>query len=145
VSNPTRRLKAQGTWRLALEGGALLLALGVAGVLIAHWFSDLFGPGTWGTGGNMVAWIICGLLAGLWLRARMQAHLAVQMAQARRHHQEKMAQAEEHHQAQLAVMRQQHNDEMNLAREHHNAVLREVRAQHEELKAHVTTTLGAAA
>lgn len=25
---------------------------------------DLFGPGTWGTGGNLVAWVICGAIAG---------------------------------------------------------------------------------
>ena len=24
--------------------------------------NNLFGPGTWGTGGNMVAWILCGTL-----------------------------------------------------------------------------------
>jgi hypothetical protein len=30
---------------------------------------DLFGPGTWGTGGNLVAWVICGALGvgGAWL------------------------------------------------------------------------------
>ena len=29
----------------------------------------LFGPGTWGAGGNIVAWVICGALtaAGTWL------------------------------------------------------------------------------
>jgi GH25 family lysozyme M1 (1,4-beta-N-acetylmuramidase) len=25
---------------------------------------DLFGPGTWGTGGNMVAWVLCGAIGG---------------------------------------------------------------------------------
>lgn len=24
---------------------------------------DLFGPGTWGTGGNLVAWALCGVVA----------------------------------------------------------------------------------
>jgi hypothetical protein len=24
--------------------------------------TDLFGPGTWGAGGNLVAWVICGAL-----------------------------------------------------------------------------------
>jgi hypothetical protein len=34
-----------------------------------HLLDDLFGPGTWGTGGNMVAWVICGVLAvtGGWI------------------------------------------------------------------------------
>lgn len=27
---------------------------------------DLFGPGTWGAGGNLVAWVICGAIAGAW-------------------------------------------------------------------------------
>jgi len=27
---------------------------------------DLFGPGTWGAGGNLVAWVICGAIAGTW-------------------------------------------------------------------------------
>lgn len=26
---------------------------------------DLFGPGTWGTGGNLVAWALCGVVAGV--------------------------------------------------------------------------------
>jgi hypothetical protein len=25
---------------------------------------DLFGPGTWGTAGNLVAWVICGAIGG---------------------------------------------------------------------------------
>jgi hypothetical protein len=37
---------------------------------------DLFGPGTWGAGGNLVAWVICGALgaAGTYLlRHRLRA------------------------------------------------------------------------
>lgn len=26
---------------------------------------DLFGPGTWGTGGNLVAWVICGVIGAV--------------------------------------------------------------------------------
>lgn len=52
---------------------------------------DLFGPGTWGAGGNLIAWIICGALGagaawlfrdhigrGLvrWWHKHHQAHLA---------------------------------------------------------------------
>lgn len=37
-----------------------------------HWhtiWTDLFGSGAWGTGGNLVAWILCGVLAvaGAWV------------------------------------------------------------------------------
>lgn len=40
---------------------------------------DLFGPGTWGTGGNIVAWVICGVISGTvtWLlRHRLGRALA---------------------------------------------------------------------
>ena len=50
---------------------------------------DLFGAGTWGTGGNLVAWVLCGAVAGLWLRAKLKAHEAL----ARLHHQQAMDQA----------------------------------------------------
>lgn len=48
--------------------------------------NDLFGPGTWGTGGNMVAWVICGLMGGLatyLLRHEIGKHLAAWWA---KHH-----------------------------------------------------------
>lgn len=51
---------------------------------------DLFGPGTWGTGGNLVAWVLCGAVAGLWLRAKLKAHEAL----ARLHHQQAMDHAD---------------------------------------------------
>ena len=43
------------------------------------WLADLFGPGTWGTGGNMVAWVICGAIsaaAAYLLRHRIGRNLA---------------------------------------------------------------------
>jgi hypothetical protein len=58
----------------------------------------LFGQGTWGAGGNLVAWVLCGAIAGAWLRARLKA----QEALARLHHQQKMAQALAHHDALVA-------------------------------------------
>ncbi len=45
-----------------------------------HILLDLFGPGTWGAGGNLVAWVICGALAGTagyLLRHKIGARLAV--------------------------------------------------------------------
>jgi hypothetical protein len=58
---------------------------------------DLFGPGTWGTGGNMVAWVICGAIGGVWLRRKLITHHAQVLAQAAQHHKEQMAQAQAHH------------------------------------------------
>jgi hypothetical protein len=58
-----------------------------AGVSILR---DLFGPGTWGTGGNLVAWILCGAVAAGWLRAKLKAHEAL----ARLHHQQAMDKAD---------------------------------------------------
>jgi hypothetical protein len=59
---------------------------------------DLFGPGTWGTGGNMVAWVICGFIGFGWLHAKQKAQHVQVLAQAARHHKELMAQAATHHQ-----------------------------------------------
>jgi hypothetical protein len=58
----------------------------------------LFGPGTWGAGGNLVAWVLCGALAAAWLRAKLRA----QSALARLHHQQKMDQAQANHDALIA-------------------------------------------
>jgi len=66
---------------------------------------DLFGPGTWGTGGNLVAWILCGLLAGLWLRAKLRAQAAL----ARLHHQQATDQRQEHHDAAMAQAQEHHD------------------------------------
>ena len=70
---------------------------------------DLFGAGTWGTGGNMVAWVICGTLGLGWLHAKEKArHLA------------KMAQAASHHQAQMELLAGQHKAQMDLLRKQHS-------------------------
>ena len=58
---------------------------------------DLFGAGTWGTGGNLVAWVICGAIGGVWLRRKLITHHAQVLAQAAQHHKESMAQAQAHH------------------------------------------------
>lgn len=75
---------------------------------------DLFGPGTWGTGGNLVAWVLCGALAAGWLHGKLKA----QETLARLHHQEKMQQAADHHQE----------------------VMAQAEVQHEALKEHITAT-----
>jgi len=88
---------------------------------------DLFGPGTWGTGGNMVAWVICGIFAALWLRSKMKAQHAVAAALARLHHKEMKEQAAE-----------QHAELRKLAETHHQEMLDRADVHHEALKAHVT-------
>ena len=65
---------------------------------MGHILWILFGPGTYGAGGNMVAWVSCGASAGLWLRGRLKAHEAL----ARLHHQQKMAQSQANHDALIA-------------------------------------------
>ena len=62
-----------------------------------HWLADLFGPGTWGTGGNMVAWVICGTLGFGWLHGKEKARHLARMRQADAHHAELMVQAQQHH------------------------------------------------
>lgn len=81
---------------------------------------DLFGPGTWGTGGNMVAWVICGAIGFGWLHAKEKARHLAKMAQAERHHTEQLAQATEQH----------------------NALRRLAEAHHQELKDHITAQGG---
>jgi hypothetical protein len=51
----------------------------------------LFGPSTWGAGGNMVAWVICGCLGFGWLHSKEKARHLARMAQAQRHHAAVMA------------------------------------------------------
>jgi len=70
---------------------------------------DLFGPGTWGTGGNMVAWVICGVIGFSWLHAKEKARHLAKMAQAATHHQEQLDQAAAHHKAQMDLLRKQHS------------------------------------
>ena len=68
---------------------------------------DLFGPGTWGTGGNMVAWILCGALGGAWLHGKEQARHLARLKQADEHHAEAMALAREHHEAMITHVTEQ--------------------------------------
>jgi hypothetical protein len=82
--------------RWLLTGLACLVIATGAGV-IWRYRVDLFGPGTWGTGGNMVAWIICGLIGGAWLRSKERAQHLARMLQAERHHEEIMVQGQVHH------------------------------------------------
>ena len=81
---------------------------------------NLFGAGTWGTGGNLVAWIICGVLAGLLLRAKLKA----QDALAKLHHQQAADQRQEHHDAAM--------DQIKLQLATHCT----------DLKQHITNTAG---
>jgi hypothetical protein len=67
---------------------------------VSNIISALFGwPGTWGAGGNMVAWVICGTLGFGWLHSKEKARHLAKMAQAARHHQELLDQAQDHHEA----------------------------------------------
>jgi chorismate synthase len=88
---------------------------------------DLFGPGTWGAGGNLVAWVICGAIGAVWLRAKLRTHHLALMAQAALHHQERMDQA-----------KVQHNVLVQQAARHQIELLDRADAHHEALKAHVT-------
>ena len=41
--------------------------------MIGHLLTTWFGPGTWGAGGNLVAWVLCGIpavLLALWHHRR---------------------------------------------------------------------------
>ena len=71
---------------------------------------DLFGPGTWGTGGNMVAWVICGTLGLGWLHAKEKARHVARMAQAATHHKDQMALLAKQHAEHLAVAEKQHQE-----------------------------------
>lgn len=73
-----------------------------------HWLADLFGPGTWGTGGNMVAWVICGIIAGLWLHAKLKAQHAAATALARLHHKQALEQSAAQHKDLMAQQARNH-------------------------------------
>jgi hypothetical protein len=75
-------------------------------MLPGHILWILFGPSTWGAGGNMVAWVICGVLGFGWLHAKEKARHLAKMTQAQKHHQEQMELAEKHHQEQMALIRE---------------------------------------
>lgn len=65
---------------------ATLAAVPVLLLAVALHWRDLFGPGTWGTGGNMVAWVICGVLAFGWQhRQNLKLHHAREAAAEARH------------------------------------------------------------
>lgn len=66
---------------------------------VLHLLRVLFGPGTWGAGGNMVAWVICGGLGFAWMHLKAEARHAEALALAARHHAERLALAAEHHEA----------------------------------------------
>jgi len=68
-------------------------------VSVLHLLRVLFGPGTWGAGGNMVAWVICGGLGFAWMHLKAEARHAEALAQAAVHHAERLALAAEHHEA----------------------------------------------
>jgi hypothetical protein len=78
---------------------------------------------------NLVASVICVLVAWWRIRTRMIAHHATALAQARLHHQERMDQAEEHHQAAIA-----------LAQDHHAELVKQQAGNHAALVEHVTET-----
>lgn len=69
---------------------------------------DLFGAGTWGTGGNMVAWVICGTLGIGWLHGKEKARHLAKMRQAQAHHDEAQAQSAAQHQELMAKADDQH-------------------------------------
>ena len=67
--------------------------------MVQHWFFTLFGAGTWGSGGNMVAWVICGVIAFTWQhRQNVRLH-NLRMALAKAQHAEVLQQARNHHEA----------------------------------------------
>lgn len=92
--------------------------------MITGLIRDLFGPGTWGAGGNLVAWVLCGAIgtaAAYLLRDLIGPRLARWW---HRHH-------GGHQRAELAAI------EKRLAAR--------LDSQHEALKAHVTSEIGALA
>jgi uncharacterized protein HemX len=84
---------------LVVFGGVAVTAIIVVLMFTGHGVvGDLFGwPATWGTGGNMVAWVICGAIGGGWLHGKEQARHLQKMAQAARHHTEQMQQLTAQH------------------------------------------------
>lgn len=87
-----------------------VIAATVLVILIAAFWKPLFGPGTWGSGGNMVAWALCGGLGFLWANViQKERHLRA-ISREHRHHKDRMEQAERHHKEQMAVARDHHED-----------------------------------
>ncbi len=106
-------------------------------------WTDLFGwPGTFGAGGNMVAWVICGCIAFSWLHAKEKARHVAKMAQAARHHDEKMAQAAEHHEALRALAEKHHQEQLDRADVHHEALRQHVSRELTEHHGRLATIVG---
>jgi hypothetical protein len=122
-------------YRFRWIGLILGIIAGIAGIaLIIIYRTDLFGPGTWGTGGNMVAWILCGVSGGAWLWSKEKARHLVSLAEARQHHAEAMQQSLMHH-----------DEVMALSREHHAEMLGKTDLQSAEIKEHVSAAVAEAA
>lgn len=81
----------------------------IGGLLVWRFWTTLFGPGTWGSGGNMVAWVICGAISFTWLHFQEKARHLAQLALARQHHQEQMDQAISHHEQQMEQASRHHD------------------------------------
>ena len=58
---------------------------------------DLFGAGTWGAGGNFVAWILCGSLGFGWQHVKAKARHQQATQQRQVHYDEVMAQIAANH------------------------------------------------
>jgi type VI protein secretion system component VasK len=81
------------------RGGIALAAAALLAVCAWQWRVLFAWPATFGTGGNMVAWAVCGVIAFGWQhRQNLRLHQAREdAAQAR--HEEAMAKADAHHEA----------------------------------------------
>jgi Na+/melibiose symporter-like transporter len=77
----------------AITAGGIVVLL----VLTALFWRTLFGPGTWGSGGNLVAWVICGGMAFGWTWLLQHERHLQALTLAVQHHKELMAQAQAHH------------------------------------------------
>jgi Na+/melibiose symporter-like transporter len=90
---------------LSVRQRMTLLTIGavvIAAAAIWHFWKTLFGPGTWGSGGNLVAWVICGGLAFGWTWLLQHERHVQALVQAAQHHKDQMGQAAEHHKALMA-------------------------------------------
>lgn len=95
-----RRLMA---WLTALAGTVLA-------VLVIVFWKTLFGPGTWGSGGNVFAWVLCGGLSFLWLNVLQKERHIQAMTQAREHQEDRKHQAAEHHRELLDLACRHHRE-----------------------------------
>src|ERR1700734_3311207 len=127
-------LRHSGRARAARAAGIVLVAAALIFVS-ARWWDDLFGwPSTWGSGGNVFAWVLCGSIAFGWLHAAEKARHLAAMLQAQQHHQEKMAQAEAHHQAQMKCLQDQHTAQIRML----SGSIRAMQQNHAELQQQIS-------